>query len=49
MTKVAWISVKVTLKDGADLDEVVKHFIDHIIYEEEHDDILDTQVMEIVQ
>ena len=43
MSKVAWISIKVTLNDDADLDEVV-HNMD---YNLEHDDIVDTEVMEI--
>ena len=43
MSKVAWISIRVTLTDDADLDEVV-HNMD---YNLEHDDIIDTEVMEI--
>ena len=45
MSKVAWISIKVTLNDDADLDEVV-HNMD---YNLEHDDIIHTEVMEIAQ
>ena len=41
MSKVAWISIKVTVKDDADLDEVV-HNMD---YNLEHDDIIDTEVL----
>jgi len=44
MSKVAWISIKVTLKDDADLDEVA-HNMD---YNLEHDDIVHTEVMEII-
>jgi hypothetical protein len=45
MSKVAWISIKVTLNDDADLDEVVQE----MDYKLEHDDIIDTEVMEIAQ
>ena len=45
MSKVAWISIKVILKDDADLDEVA-HNMD---YNLEHDDIIHTEVMEIAQ
>ena len=45
MSKVAWISIKVTLKDDADLDEVAQE----MDYNLEHDDIIDTEVMEIAQ
>jgi len=43
MSKVAWVSIKVVLKDDADLDEVVCN----MDYNLEHDDIIDTEVMEI--
>jgi len=42
MSKSAWISIKVTLTDNADLDEVV-HNMD---YNLKHDDIVDTEVIE---
>ena len=45
MSKVAWISIRVTLNDDADLDEVV-HDMDYSLV---HDDILETQIMEITQ
>jgi len=45
MSQVAWISIRVTLTDDADLDEVVSE----MDYSLEHDDIIHTEVMEITQ
>lgn len=45
MSKVAWISIRVILNDDADLDEVV-HDMDYSLV---HDDILETEIMEITQ
>ena len=45
MSKVAWISIKVILKDDADLDEVAQE----MDYNLEHNDIIHTEVMEIAQ
>jgi len=43
--QVAWISIRVTLRDDADLDEVVNN----MEYNLKHDDIIDTEVMDITQ
>ena len=44
MSKVAWISIKVTLKDDADLDEVAQE----MDYNLEHDDIIGHEIMDIL-